>query len=78
MIYLIIPVRNIEQNRHSQCHETFGYVNMFNRGVGQVQADLKENRNPPAEFDINLITAFKMEVKLVSQKALYHKATANV
>ncbi len=58
--------------------KTFGYVNMFNRGVGQVQADLKENGNPPAEFDVNLITAFKVEVKLVSQKASYHKTTAHV
>ena len=37
--------------------KTFGYVNMFNRGIGQVQIDLKENGNPPADFDVNLITA---------------------
>lgn len=42
--------------------KTFGYVNMFNRGVGQVQTDLKENGNPPANFDVNLITAFKVDV----------------
>lgn len=42
--------------------KTFGYVNMFNRGVGQVQTDLKENGNPPAVFDVNLITAFKVDV----------------
>ncbi len=45
--------------------KTLGYVNMFNRGVGQVQADLKENGNQPAEFNVNLITAFKVEVKVV-------------
>ena len=45
--------------------KTMGYVNMFNRGVGQVQADLKENGNPPAEFDVHLITAFKVDVKVV-------------
>ena len=39
-----------------------GYVNMFNRGVGQVQTDLKENGNPPAEFVVNLITAFRVNV----------------
>ncbi len=39
-----------------------GYVNMFNRGVGQVQTDLKENGNQPAEFNVNLITAFKVDV----------------
>ena len=35
-----------------------------NRGVGQVQTDLKENGNQPAEFNVNLITAFKVEVKV--------------
>ena len=44
--------------------KTLGYVNMFNRGVGQVQTDLKENDNLPAEFNVNLITAFKVEVKV--------------
>lgn len=42
--------------------KTMGYVNMFNRGVGQVQTDLKENGNPPAEFVVNLITAFRVNV----------------
>ena len=46
--------------------KTLGYVNMFNRGVGQVQTDLKENGNQPAEFNVNLITAFKVDV-IVSQ-----------
>ncbi len=44
--------------------KTLGYVNMFNRGVGQVQTDLKENGNQSAEFNVNLITAFKVEVKV--------------
>ena len=44
--------------------KTLGYVNMFNRGVGQVQTDLKENGNQPAEFNVNLIMAFKVEVKV--------------
>ena len=44
--------------------KTLGYVNMFNRGVGQVQTDLKENGNQPAEFNVNLITAFKVEVNV--------------
>jgi ATP-dependent DNA helicase RecG len=44
--------------------KALGYVNMFNRGVGQVQADLKENGNQPAEFNVNLITAFKVDVKV--------------
>ena len=37
---------------------------MFNRGVGQVQTDLKENGNQPAVFNVNLITAFKVDVKV--------------
>ena len=37
---------------------------MFNRGIGQVQTDLKENGNQLAEFNVNLITAFKVEVKV--------------
>ena len=44
--------------------KTLGYVNMFNRGVGQVQTDLKENGNQPAEFNVNLITAFKVDVRV--------------
>ena len=42
--------------------KTMGYVNMFNRGISQVQTDLKENGNPPAEFEVNLITAFRVNV----------------
>ena len=49
--------------------KTLGYVNMFNRGVGQVQTDLKENGNQPAEFNVNLITAFKVEVKVTQSYA---------
>ena len=45
--------------------KTMGYVNMFNRGIGQVQTDLKENGNPPTEFDVNLITAFRVNVRIV-------------
>lgn len=44
--------------------KTLGYVNMFNRDVDQVQTDLKENGNQPAEFNVNLITAFKVDVKV--------------
>ena len=50
--------------------KTLGYVNMFNRGVGQVQADLKENGNEPANFDVNLLTAFKVIVNEVSGESL--------
>lgn len=51
--------------------KTMGYVNMFNRGVGQVQTDLKVNGNPPAEFVVNLITAFKVNVTDVLNTNLF-------
>ena len=38
------------------------YVNKFNRGVTRVQEMLKDNCNPPAEFDVNTITAFRVNV----------------
>jgi len=60
--------------------KTMGYVNMFNRGVGQVQTDLKENGNPPAEFDVSLITAFRVDVISVasSKSSSYPIATNDV
>jgi ATP-dependent DNA helicase RecG len=60
--------------------KTMGYVNMFNRGVGQVQTDLKENGNPPAEFDVSLITAFRVDVISVasSKNNSYPIATNDV
>ena len=46
--------------------KTLGYVNMFNRGVRQVQEDLKKNGNKPAEFNVDLLTAFKVNIIDVS------------
>ena len=49
--------------------KSLGYVNKYNRGIGQVQKELSENGNPKAEFDVNLLTAFAVEVKkCTSQK----------
>ena len=56
--------------------KTLGYVNMFNRGVGQVQADLKENGNPPAEFVVNLLTAFRVNVTDVEKVATISEKVA--
>lgn len=50
--------------------KTMGYVNMFNRGVGQVQSDLKKNGNPPAEFVVNLITAFRVNVTAIKDNVV--------
>lgn len=38
------------------------YVNKFNRGIARVQEMLKDNGNPPAVFDVNTITAFRVAV----------------
>ena len=43
--------------------KTLGYVNMYNRGIGQVMEELERNGNPPAEFKIDLITAFAAIIK---------------
>ena len=43
--------------------KTLGYVNMFSRGIGQVQTDLKENGNKPAQCDVSMLTAFLVTVE---------------
>jgi predicted HTH transcriptional regulator len=42
---------------------TLNYVNMFNHGISEVQALLKDNGSPEAEFNVNLITAFGVIVR---------------
>ena len=58
--------------------KTMGYVNMFNRGVGQVQTDLKENGNPPAEFVVDLITAFRVNVTDVANIVVKNAANTDL
>ncbi len=36
---------------------------MFNHGITEVQDALRENENPPAEFNVNLVTAFSAVLK---------------
>ncbi|MBO7477285.1 MAG: hypothetical protein J6U04_05070 [Salinivirgaceae bacterium] len=43
--------------------KTLNYVNMFNHGVRDVQALLKENNNPAADFNVSYVTAFSVIVK---------------
>ena len=50
--------------------KTLGYVNMFNRGVRQVQSDLKNNGNKLAVFDVNLLTAFRVIVESVTSNVV--------
>ena len=46
------------------------YVNKFNRGVTRVQEMLKDNGNPPAEFDVNTITDFRVNVHAIKDSDL--------
>ena len=55
--------------------KSLGYVNKYNRGIGQVQKELSKNGNPEAEFDVSLLTAFAVEVKkCTSQNVKVHKS----
>lgn len=42
---------------------TFNYVNMFNHGITEVQDALRENENPPARFNVDLVTAFSATIE---------------
>lgn len=57
---------NVNDYRNSVIAEmmrTLNYVNMFNHGVGEVFDLLKENGNPEAHFNVNLLTAFSVVIK---------------
>lgn len=55
--------------------KTLGYVNKYNRGIGQVHDELEANGNPPAHFRIDMLTAFAVEVeKGTSQMQKGHKS----
>ena len=47
---------------------TLNYVNMFNHGIGEVQDQLRENENPPAEFNVSYLTAFSVVVKMSEEQ----------
>ncbi len=42
--------------------KVLGYVNKFNRGIDRVQKILSENGNPPAQFDVDKLTVFAVNV----------------
>jgi ATP-dependent DNA helicase RecG len=44
-----------------------GFVNRFSRGIMRVKDELKENGNGEPEFDLSLVTAFKV-IKYISKK----------
>lgn len=39
-----------------------GMVNKFNRGIAIVKQDLEHNGNPPAVFDVNKMTEFRVTI----------------
>ena len=64
---------NVNDYRNSVVAEmmrTLNYVNMFNHGIGEVQDLLRENENPPAEFNVSYLTAFSVIVKEAEDKEL--------
>ena len=55
-------VNDYRNNTLAAMMKTFNYVNMFNHGITEVQEQLRQNGNPPAVFDVNLITVFLAKV----------------
>ncbi len=51
-------VNDYRNNVVAEMMRTLKYVNMFNHGVTEVQDALRANENPPAEFNVDLLTAF--------------------
>lgn len=53
-------VNDYRNNVVAEIMKTFNYVNKFNHGILEVQELLRENENPPAEFNTSLLTAFSV------------------
>lgn len=56
-------INDYRNNVVAEIMKTFDYVNMFNHGITEVQDALRTNDNPPAEFSVNLVTAFSVILK---------------
>lgn len=56
-------VNDYRNNVVAEIMKTFNYVNMFNHGIVEVRDELKANDNPPAEYNVDLLTAFSVIVK---------------
>lgn len=58
------PDQNDYRNpKIAEAMKTLGYVNTFGRGIARAQRLLRENGNPPAEFDISEPTFFLATVR---------------
>ena len=47
----------------SESMRVMGYVNRFNRGIEEAQLALKNNKNKPAEFDLDTFGVFRVTIK---------------
>ena len=56
-------VNDYRNNVVAEMMKTLDYVNKFNHGIMEVQELLRENENPPAEFNTGLLTAFSVIIK---------------
>ncbi|MDE5882845.1 MAG: putative DNA binding domain-containing protein [Muribaculaceae bacterium] len=57
--------------------KTLGYVNMFNRGVKEVQTQLQENGNPSAIFNVDNLTVFEVIVFRNTPSQIYNTKGTN-
>jgi len=61
------PNQNDYRNpKIAEAMKILGYVNMFGRGIARAQRSLRDNGNPPAEFDINEPTFFLATIREVA------------
>jgi ATP-dependent DNA helicase RecG len=61
------PNQNDYRNpKIAEAMKTLGYVNTFGRGIARTQRSLRDNGNPPAEFDINEPTFFLATIREVA------------
>jgi ATP-dependent DNA helicase RecG len=51
----------------AEAMKIMGYVNRFNYGVKQSQRELAANGNPPAEFQLDLVTKFKVTIRIAER-----------
>ncbi|MCU0916390.1 MAG: putative DNA binding domain-containing protein [Planctomycetes bacterium] len=58
------PDQNDYRNpKIAEAMKTLGYVNTFGRGIARAQRSLRDNGNPPAEFDISQSTFFLAAIR---------------
>jgi len=51
----------------AEAMKVVGYVNRFNYGIKRAKAELLQNGNGEPEFDLSLITKFKVTIPINKQ-----------